>query len=49
MPPTRPYRLLSKDSAFPLLCRPDTSDARVFEQIFVQREYACLDGSPPRS
>lgn len=24
--------------------RPGTSDARVFEQIFVDREYACLDG-----
>jgi len=27
----------------PLLCRPGTSDGNVFHQIFVEREYACLD------
>jgi FkbM family methyltransferase len=27
----------------PLLCRPGTSDRNVFHQIFVERQYACLD------
>ncbi len=27
----------------PLLCRPGTSDGNVFHQVFVEREYACLD------
>lgn len=38
-----PYRLRSKHSRYPLWCRPGTSDAGVFHQIFVTREYACLD------
>ena len=37
------YRLISKYSNFPLLCRPNSSDVNVFYQIFVIREYACLD------
>jgi len=39
----RPYRLRSKHARYPLWCRPGTSDAGVFHQIFVVREYACLD------
>lgn len=39
----RPYALLSKDARFPLKCRPNTSDINVFDQIFVVREYRCLD------
>jgi FkbM family methyltransferase len=38
-----PYVLRSKHARFPLWCRPGTSDARVFHQIFVVREYSCLD------
>ncbi|MGH7665079.1 MAG: FkbM family methyltransferase [Gemmatimonadaceae bacterium] len=29
---------------FPLLCRARTSDRDVFRQIFLEREYSCLDG-----
>lgn len=39
----RPFALLSKDARFPLKCRPNTSDINVFDQIFVGREYRCLD------
>jgi len=39
----QPYILLSKDARFPLKCRPNTSDINVFDQIFVGREYRCLD------
>jgi FkbM family methyltransferase len=39
-----PYRLRSRNAAAPLWVRPDTSDVLVFEQIFVEREYRCLDG-----
>ncbi len=43
------YRLYSRDSKFPLLCRYGTSDRNVFSQIFVEREYSCLDdASDPR-
>jgi FkbM family methyltransferase len=38
-----PFTLLSKHSQFRLLCRPDSSDFAVFWQIFVKREYRCLD------
>jgi FkbM family methyltransferase len=41
--PAAPYRLWSKHARFPLWCRPGTSDARVFHQVFVVREYSCLD------
>lgn len=41
--PRRPYALYSKDALFPVLCRPNTSDIDVFDQIFVGREYRCLD------
>ncbi|MEI6299845.1 MAG: FkbM family methyltransferase [Betaproteobacteria bacterium] len=38
-----PYTLFSKHSKYPLKCRPGTSDLDVFGQIFVVREYRCLD------
>jgi FkbM family methyltransferase len=28
----------------PLWCRANTSDRQVFSQVFIEREYACLDG-----
>jgi FkbM family methyltransferase len=37
------FYLLSKSSKFPVLCRPHTSDIKVFSQIFIEREYSCLD------
>jgi FkbM family methyltransferase len=40
---TRPYRLFSQDAAHRLWVRPGTSDLDVFRQIYLQREYACLD------
>jgi FkbM family methyltransferase len=40
---TRPYVLLSKHACYPLFCRPNTSDRDVFRQIFIRREYSCLD------
>jgi FkbM family methyltransferase len=39
----RNYYLISKDAQFPLMCRSNTSDIDVFTQIFIDREYACLD------
>jgi FkbM family methyltransferase len=41
---TRPYRLYSRDSRYGVWVRPGTSDLDVFRQIFLEREYACLDG-----
>ncbi len=41
--PQKPYALYSKDARFPVLCRPDTSDLDVFDQIFVGLEYRCLN------
>ena len=40
---TNPYTLISKNAQFPLICRPNTSDKDVFGQIFIEREYSCLD------
>ncbi|MCE9587676.1 MAG: FkbM family methyltransferase [Verrucomicrobia bacterium] len=40
---TRPYKLLCKYIKHPLLCRPGTSDRKVFLQIFADRDYQCLD------
>jgi FkbM family methyltransferase len=37
------YYLISKDAQFPLMCRSNTSDVDVFTQIFIDREYACLN------
>jgi FkbM family methyltransferase len=42
--PGRVRTLRPRHAAHPLRVREATSDARVFEQIFVEREYACLDG-----
>jgi FkbM family methyltransferase len=43
-PPSAPHVWLSsKRAKFPLRCRPGTSDLDVFVQIFIQREYRCLD------
>jgi FkbM family methyltransferase len=35
--------LTSEFAEHPLMCRPDTSDRAVFDQIFTFREYSCLD------
>jgi FkbM family methyltransferase len=35
--------LTSKDLKHPVYCRPSTSDVHVFHQIFIEREYGCLD------
>lgn len=35
--------LVTPYAKFPLQCRANTSDLRVFRQIFVEREYSCLD------
>lgn len=35
--------LSSRYAKFPLYCRPGTSDIDVFQQIFISREYRCLD------
>jgi FkbM family methyltransferase len=37
------YTLISKNAQFPLICRRNTSDKDVFTQIFIEREYSCLD------
>ena len=37
------FRLHSKYALHPLLCRRDSSDRAVFGQIFIKREYRCLD------
>jgi FkbM family methyltransferase len=39
----RPVPLHARHSLYPVLCRPHTSDADVFQQIFIEREYSCLD------
>lgn len=41
--PHREFSLRSRYSRFRLFCRPNTSDFNVFRQIFVEREYSCLD------
>lgn len=38
-----PMRLTSKRLKSPVYARRDTSDLMVFDQIFVEREYSCLD------
>ena len=43
VPKSGTYKLHSKYATHPLECRPGTSDRYVFHQIFVQREYRCLD------
>ena len=39
----RLYEIISKAASHPLHCRAGTSDLQVFGQIFVEREYRCLD------
>jgi len=39
----QPFTLYSRYAQFPLKCRPNTSDFDSFGQIFVGREYRCLD------
>jgi FkbM family methyltransferase len=39
----QPFSLYSRNSQFPVKCRPGTSDLAVFDQIFIDREYRCLD------
>src|SRR4051794_1732111 len=39
----RPVLYRAKYANFPLYCRPNTTDHAVFRQIFVDREYRCLD------
>lgn len=45
LPITRPqtFRAWSKHARHPVICRNGTSDKDVFGQIFVDREYRCLD------
>lgn len=38
------FRLYSKNSLYPLLFRPNTSDLQVFRQIFIDKEYSPLSG-----
>jgi len=40
------YRLHAKHAGHPLYCRAGSSDRLVFRQIFVDREYACIDDAP---
>jgi FkbM family methyltransferase len=42
-PRRSPYRLYSKRVAGPVFVRPRSSDLSVFHQIFIEREYRCLD------
>lgn len=39
----RPVSLRSRFLRHPVLCRPRTTDINVFNQIFLHREYRCLD------
>ncbi len=41
--PKNSFLMRSKHTKFALMCRPDSSDIRVFDQIFHMREYRCLD------
>jgi FkbM family methyltransferase len=43
LPPPE-FQVYSKHARHPLLVRAKTSDINVFRQIFVHREYRCLDG-----
>lgn len=42
-PPKQDFILKSRHAAFPLKCRAGSSDLDVFRQIYVHREYRCLD------
>jgi FkbM family methyltransferase len=37
------FLLKSEHARYPLRCRPHSSDPLVFDQIFIEREYSCLD------
>jgi FkbM family methyltransferase len=37
------YEMKTRNAQFPVLCRSQSSDLNVFSQIFVHREYRCLD------
>lgn len=39
----KPYRLYSQDAEHALWVRPGSSDLEVFRQIYLEREYACLN------
>jgi FkbM family methyltransferase len=41
--PRHSFLLLSKRARYPLLCRSNTSDLNVFREVFIEREYSCLD------
>lgn len=41
---TAPDYLFTEHALHPLLCRAGASDREVFGQIFIEREYSCLDG-----
>ena len=41
-----PLTMTSIHAKYPLTCRPHTSDQSAFCQIFVYREYSCLDDLP---
>lgn len=40
---TRIVNFSTQHAAYPLGCRANTSDLKVFRQIFIAREYSCLD------
>ncbi len=44
IPGKAPFALHSRRLQWPVYCRPQTTDIDVFSQIFVHREYRCLDG-----
>ncbi len=43
------FTLTSKTASWPLSCRARTSDVHSFHQVFIQREYSCLDGIDTKS
>ncbi len=45
--PHKLVSLVSRHAFAPLACRERTSDFLSFHQVFIQREYACLDDLPP--
>jgi len=42
-PQAEPFLLTSRHARYPLLCRAGSSDFDVFYQVFVAREFSCLD------
>jgi FkbM family methyltransferase len=48
-PPKKDFVLRSRHAAVPLKCRAGSSDLDVFRQIYVHREYRCLDHIEPPS